>query len=168
MKKSLRNRAWGSVIGYGIIVSLIFFLLMPAINSWIVEQSVIVNFIVFYFLIFFIVSGVLLLILGENQKKKRDYVKIFKMAIGITFIVMAIDLVLPSYALDWNGAFLPSSTIGYFGAIDYVIASFWNWLRVSGILLAVLTYPVTGMIFLFLALEILGTTNFIKNLRQRL
>jgi len=73
---------------------------------------------------------------------------------------------LPSYAVDSSGNILQSETIGYFGCVDYVMGSFWSWVGISGFMLAFFTYVVTGMLFLLIALWLLGKGKFIKSLKR--
>ena len=153
------NKAVLAIITFGIISTLLIFWFIPNIETWIQNQPIWVYFIFFYFIIFALVSSALWFVLHNRLQT-------FRIASTTTLIIMAIDLILPSYAVDWQGNLQSSNTIGYFGSIDFVSASFWSYLGVNGILLAFFTYVVTGMILLFVALWMMGKTKFILELKR--
>ena len=166
MKKTTK-KSIDIIILFGLISIFIMYIIIPFINPWIINQSVLINFIVFYFLIFIILSGILLLALN-NKKGKRNYSHAIRLSIGFTLIIMAIDLILPSYAVDVSGNLLTSQSIGYFGSVDYAVATFWQSLGISGTLLYFFTYIITGIIFFAVALSLLGSKNFLTDLKNAL
>lgn len=153
------NRAILAIIAFGVIVAIITFIIIPLSNEWVSTQPIWVHFLFFYFLIFSLISITICYFLNNR-------VKAFKIATSLTFIVIALDLVLPSYAVDSSGNILESETIGYFGCVDYAVGSFWAWLGISGVLLAFFTYVVTSMLLLFIALWLMGKGKFITGLKR--
>jgi len=157
------NKAAKIILAFGAVCALTFFVIVPWIETWIENQPIWVYFIVFYFLIFTLISSILYFVVS---KKKKDIKAAFRIASSSTLIVMAIDLYLPSWAVDSQGNILTSETIGYFGSIDYVFATFWNSLGITGPLLMFFTYVFTGMILLSIALLIMGTKNFVSEVKR--
>jgi len=138
------------------VIGIVFFV-VPVMQHWIASVPVWVDFVFFYFIIFGIIEVVLFLLLPMKLKS-------FRFAMGGTLLIMAFDLVLPSYAVDLSGRILSSETVGYFGSIDYVLAFYWHGLGISGPLLYFCTYVISFAVLLIVALGILGGPAFIKAL----
>ena len=153
------NKAVLAIISFALVSLAIVFVLIPIFESWVVQQPVITQFLFYYFLIFLIICAVVWAVIHNGLRS-------FRFASAATLIMMAIDLVLPSYAVDWQGNFAQSQTIGYFGSIDYSVATFWNWIGISGWPLALFTYVITGAIFLYAALYLLGRKIFVAELKR--
>lgn len=153
------NRAILAIIAFGFIVGIITFIIIPISNEWVSTQPIWVHFLFFYFLIFSLISITICYILSNKLRA-------FRIASSLTFIVIALDLVLPSYAVDSSGHILESETIGYFGCVDYVVGSFWAWVGINGVILAFFTYVVTGMLFLLIALWLMGKGKFLTGLKR--
>jgi len=157
------NKAIKIILAFGLVSAILFFVVIPWIQTWIVSQPIWVYFIIFYFMIFALISLVLYFVISTKKKNLKGA---FRVASSTTLIVMAIDLFLPAWAVDSQGNILTSETIGYFGSIDYVIATFWHNLGISGPWLMLFTYVITGMILLFIAFYIMGSKNFVSEMKR--
>ncbi len=157
------NKAIKIILAFGLVSAILFFVVIPWIQTWIVSQPVWIYFIIFYFLIFALISSILYFIIN---RKKKNIKGAFRVASSTTFIVMAIDLFLPSWAVDSQGNILSSNTIGYFGSVDYVFAFFWNSLGINGPWLLLFTYVISGMLLLTLAFLIMGTGKFVSEIKR--
>jgi len=151
----LTNKVFLIIIGLVLTAFGIVFYVVPAVQQWIATAPVWVNFIFFYFIIFGIIEIVLFIILPMK-------IASFRFAAGGTLILMAIDLILPAYAVDMSGKILSSQATGYFGSIDYVLGTYWHSIGVSGVYLYLCVYVVSFAILLIAALFLLGGSKFIK------
>lgn len=146
---------------FALISAFIFFAFIPFISSWIRQQSVYVNFIIFNLMVFVLIEGVLYFIINGK-------VKSLKVSGAVTLMVMAIDCILPSYAVSAQGQILTSQQIGFLGAIDYVFADIGMklGLHANTINLPIFVYIVMPVILLAISLIILGGKKFTKNFAE--
>lgn len=157
------NKAVKIILAFGAVSVALFFFVIPWILTWVDTQPIWVSFIIFYFFFFTVLSAVLYFIISKN---KKNFVHSLRFASASTFIIMAIDLYLPAWAVDSQGNLLASDTIGYLGSVDFVVAFFWSGMGISGPLLLFVTYVLTGMMLLTIAFAIMGTKSFVSNVKR--
>jgi hypothetical protein len=80
-------------------------------------------------------------------KNKRPWHKQIISSLGMVFVFLGIDLILPDFHLTLAGEFLTGPAFSM-SSIDYVVAHFWNSLGINGIILWFMTYPITFLIFM--------------------
>lgn len=162
------NKAVIAIITFGLVSAFLVFLFLPTFGEAIETQSVALQFIFFNFIVFGLLAIVMFLIF-------KNHITSLKASIFGTFIVLAIDLNLPDYAVDAQGHIATATALGFFGSSDYAFASLYSSLGIQGTFsifgftfgwLTLFVYPITTVILLIIAFAVLGGKKFTEELKR--
>ena len=137
--------------------AIVMLTLINVYRDWLGTQGILVNFFVFYILISAVLYLPIYLILGNVRKS-------LLLSASVALAHAAFDTWLPPYALDINGTILQSTALGYTGSIDYLFGVIGQAVGVHGFLLYLFTYVLMPVVLLVIALWMLGSSKFIKEI----
>jgi len=137
--------------------------LLPLIVGELGEDYAIIQFLIFnvglYFFLFIFLKAIAT---GKLLDGKMDSIfEQLKTSLGLTFLILGLDIWLPPYSVNFDGVLASGLNLGV-SASDYIIGLLWSSVGVGGTALYIITYIVFPVLFLVAAAKLLP--NFTKKL----